>query len=43
MWTLNEMTEEEYDIAIAEEALQEYVDNGRKSEPIENLWEELEL
>lgn len=33
--------EEEYDIAIAEEANKEYEASGRSSRPIEELWEEL--
>lgn len=35
--------EEEYDVAIAEEAYQEYLDGGCKSKPIEELWKELDL
>lgn len=38
---LFEKIEDEYDLKIAEEAYQEYVDDGCKSEPIEKLWEEL--
>lgn len=36
---LFERIEDEYDIALADEAYEEYVKNGKKSEPIENLWE----
>lgn len=36
---LFERIEDEYDIALADEAYSEYVKNGKKSEPIENLWE----
>jgi len=35
--------EDEYDIAVANEAYKEYVDSGRKSRPIEELWKELDL
>lgn len=38
---LFEKIEEEYDIAIAEEAYQEYVNTGSKSRPISELWEEV--
>lgn len=40
---LFEKIEEEYDIAVAEEAHMEYVDSGRKSRPISELWKELDL
>lgn len=40
---LFERIEEEYDIAVAEEAYGEYVENGRKSRPISELWKELDL
>ena len=40
---LFERIEDEYDIALAEEAYQEYVAGGCKSRPIEELWKELEL
>ena len=36
---LFERIEDEYDIALADEAYAEYVKNGKRSEPIENLWE----
>lgn len=35
-----ERIEDEYDIAVAEEAYREYVESGKKSRPIEKLWEE---
>ena len=35
--------EEEYDISIGDEAYNEYVNDGKKSRPIEELWKELEL
>ena len=38
---LFEKIEDEYDIAVCEEALQEYEESGRKSRPIEELWQEL--
>ena len=34
---------DEYDIAIAEEAYNEYVNDNKKSRPITELWKELEL
>ena len=40
---LFEKIEDEYDIAIAETAYNEYVKDGRKSKPISELWEELDL
>ena len=40
---LFEKIEEEYDIAVAEEAYREYAAEGKKSRPIEELWKELEL
>lgn len=38
---LFEKIEEEYDIAIYEEAIKEYEDGGQKSRPIEEFWQEL--
>ena len=38
-----EKIEEEYDITVGEEAYQEYVDSGKESSPISELWEELKL
>lgn len=40
---LFEKIEEEYDITVGEEAYQEYVDSGKESSPISELWEELKL
>ena len=40
---LFEKIEEEYDLSIAEEAYSEYIKDGKKSRPIEELWEELDL
>lgn len=40
---LFEKIEDEYDILIAEEAYQEYLKDGKKSRPIEELWKELDL
>lgn len=40
---LFEKIEDEYDIAIAKEAHDEYVKSGRKSTPISELWKELDL
>lgn len=40
---LFEKIEEEYDIAVFDEAYKEYDQNGRQSRPIEELWKELEL
>lgn len=35
--------EEEYDIALGQEAYQAYVQGGSRSRPISQLWEELNL
>lgn len=35
--------EEEYDIAVAEDAYREYAEGGCKSRPVSKLWEELHL
>ncbi len=40
---LFEKIEEEYDIAVFEEAYNEYQSNGKKSKPISDLWQELGL
>lgn len=40
---LFEKIEDEYDIIVAEEAHNEYVNDGEKSRPISELWKELEL
>ena len=38
---LFEKIEDEYDIAIAEQAYKEYVKSGKQSRPIDELWKEL--
>lgn len=38
-----EKIENEYDIAIADQAYGEYVKSGKKSKPIQELWDELSL
>lgn len=40
---LFEKIEDEYDIAIAQEAHDEYVNDGEKSRPVSELWKELDL
>lgn len=40
---LFEKIEDEYDIAVAQEAHDEYVNSGRKSRPISELWKELDV
>ncbi len=40
---LFEKIEDEYDIAIANEAYNDYINSGKKSAPIAKLWKELEL
>lgn len=40
---LFERIEDEYDLTVANEAHQEYLKNGKKSRPIEELWQELDL
>lgn len=40
---LFERIEDEYDIAVADEAYREYVDSDRRSRPIDELWKELDL
>lgn len=40
---LFEKIEEEYDIVIAQEAYGEYVESGKKSRPIGDLWKELDI
>ena len=39
---LFEKIAEEYDIAIADEVYEEYVQTGKKSRPISELWKEIE-
>ena len=40
---LFEKIEEEYDIVVANEAYAEYLESGKKSRPIEDLWVEENL
>ena len=40
---LFERIEDEYDIVVARDAYNEYVQNGSKSRPISELWGELDL
>ena len=40
---LFEQIEEEYDIAVGDEAWEEYEKDGRRSRPVSELWEELDL
>lgn len=40
---LFEKIEDEYDITVAKEAYQEYLESGKKSKPIRELWKELDL
>ena len=35
--------EEEYDIAIANEAYDDYVKRGKESKPIDDLWKDLNI
>lgn len=40
---LFEKIEDEYDIAIANQSYAEYINSGKKSAPIAELWKELRL
>lgn len=40
---LFEKIEDEFDIVIAEEAHKEYIAEGKKSRPIEELWKEANI
>ena len=40
---LFEKIEDEYDITVADEAYKEYLQGGRKSRPVSELWKELDL
>lgn len=40
---LFEKIEEEYDIALFDEAYKEYQNNNKDSRPIEELWQELDI
>ena len=37
-----QVLEDELDIAVYEEAYAEYIETGKKSRPIEELWKELD-
>lgn len=39
---LFEKIEDEYDLAVAQDAFQDYVESGNKSRPIEDFWRELD-
>lgn len=39
---LFERIEDEYDIAVASEAYQDYLDSGKKSTPVADFWRELD-
>ena len=39
---LFEKIEDEYDIVVAEDAYHDYVNSGKKSRPITELWKELD-
>lgn len=40
---LFERIEDEYDVTVANDAYREYVQGGKKSKPVADLWKELEL
>lgn len=40
---LFEKIEDEYDITVADEAYNEYLQSGKKSRPVSELWKELDL
>lgn len=40
---LFEKIEDEYDLSVYDEAYREYENSGKKSRPIEDLWQELGL
>ncbi|MBR0139814.1 MAG: antitoxin [Firmicutes bacterium] len=39
---LFEKIEDEFDIAVGREAYKEYIASGKKSRPIESLWEDVD-
>ena len=41
--SLFDKIEEEYDIAIANEAYDDYVKSGKESKPIDDLWKDLNI
>ena len=40
---LFERIEDEYDVSVAKDAYDEYVENGCKSRPVSELWKELDI
>ncbi|BDF78870.1 type II toxin-antitoxin system RelB family antitoxin [Pyramidobacter piscolens] len=40
---LFERIEDEYDVAVANEAYDEYLKSGKKSRPISELWKDVDL
>jgi len=40
---LFEQIEDEFDVTVAEEAYKEYVADGKKSRPVDELWKELDI
>ena len=40
---LFERIEDEYDIAVADEAYEDYLKSGKKSRPVSELWKETDL
>ena len=40
---LFERIEDDYDVSVAKDAYDEYVENGCKSRPVSELWKELDL
>ena len=40
---LFERIEDEFDLSVADEAYNEYLQSGKQSAPIENLWKDLDL
>ena len=40
---LFERIEDEYDIAVADEAYRDYVKDGKKSRPVSELWKECDI
>ena len=38
-----ERIEDEYDVSVAKDAYDEYVENGCKSRPVSEVWKELDL
>lgn len=40
---LFEKIEDEFDVAIANEAYDEYIQSGKRSKPISELWQNLDL